>query len=631
MERSVLIVEDNDGVALLVKEMCADLGVRCVHIRGGSEALTFITQAIQQGKPLPDIVVLDLVLSELDGFQVANGLRALPGGDRVPLIVISGIYKRLPEAFEQTVRPLFMPKPFDPTALRHVISTALETADRAEGIKRGRFNKSSPGTLFMQLCEARATGLLDIYTADVRRRLWWQGGVIRFALSNLKGETAGGMQVVRGEIPQASFDRAVAYARQMKVPVHEALIATRIFSPEKLGDALRLQTQEVALASLLMAGADWLFTQADPERVPDAKKHPIALVLESARHHMTPDDAREAVLRMGDMVVSRTPLLDRELFGIRTTWPGETLTPLLSNPAPLVEVVARARPEDAPLLWALVTSGLLATQPRSGVHGALGATAEDPDRAKQFNAAEKQARDYIFGEVKRTESLTHYQLLGVSRTSSPEDCRRAFVQLARKYHSDAYAGLDIGSAQAALANLFQRANQAVAVLSDEKQRAEYDVFLVRQEQGLPTDAATVLRSEELFEQASRLIKLGAKGKAPQALELLDEAVKMNSADPEFRVYQAYARFWVHGTASATEAQQSIAQALEQNPDLASAYLFLGLIARETGHDTEAIRHLEKTLALDPSNERAAQELRAIRRKAEKAASGKSFISRLLGK
>ena len=626
MERTVLIVEDNDGVALLLKELCAELGARCVHVRGGSEALGMVTQWAQQGQRLPDLVVLDLVLSELDGFQVANGLRAMPAGNRIPIIVMSGVYKRLPETFEQAVRPLFLPKPFEPSALRQAMSTVLDAADRAAGIRRGRFTKSTPAELFVQLCEERANGLLDISLGDVRRRLWWQNGVIRFAMSNVKNESAGGMQVAKGEIPQASFDRAVAYARQTKVALHEALVVTRVFSPERLSEVLRLQTQEVALAALLMSGAEWLFSQADPEKVPDSRKHPVILVIESARRQLSADDAREALLRLGDVLVHRTPLLEKETFGIRTAWPGESVTPMLGMPTPLFEVISKLRTEDLPLLWALTMSKLVVLSPRVGAHAVV---TEDPDRGKQFTPQEQEARQFIFAEQQRTASFTHYEMLGVSRTASPDECRRAFIQQARRYHSDAYAGLNLGSAAAALGDLFQRLNQAAAVLTDQHQRAEYEIYLSRKEQGLPTDAMTVLRSEELFQQAERLVKLGARGKAKDALQMLDEAVQLNSADPEFRVYQAYVRYWVHGTSALGEAQQAIARALEQNPDLASAYLFLGIMARETGHETEATRHLEKTLELDPSNERASQELRAIRRKAEKA--GKSFFSRLLGK
>jgi curved DNA-binding protein CbpA/CheY-like chemotaxis protein len=632
MERKVLIVEDNEGVALLLRELCSEVGVLGVHVRGGSDALTQVAQWIQQGLGPPDLAIIDIVLAELDGFQVANGIRSVPGGEQVPLIVISGVYKRLPDAFEASVHPQFLAKPFDPSAIRHAISSVLLAADQAAGVERGRLVKSAASELFVQLCGRRATGLLELWTQDVRRRLWWQSGFVRFAASNVRTETAGGMQVLRGELPAASFDRAVALARQMKVPLHEALAATRVFPPEKLAEVLKLQTAEVALHALSMAGADWMFSQADTDKLPDTKKHPLTLVLEAARREISPMDARESLLRIGDTLVSRSALLERELFAVRSAWPGEALLTQVSGTVPLVDVIAKAREDDLPFALALVSCGLLTTSQRSAARSNPGATSlEDLDKGKQFGASERQARQLIFTEQERTASLDHYALLGVVPNSSVEEVRRAYLELARRYHTDSYAGLELGSARAVLGTLFHRVNEAVETLSDLKRREEYDLFLSRSAQGLPTDVAAVLKAEDLFKQAERLLKLNARGKANHALELLNEAVALNGAEVEFRVYQAYARFCVSGASMAAEARQAIGQALQAAPNLASAYVFLGLIAHEQGSDLEAMRQFERALELDPSNDRALQELRTIRRRAEKAARGKSIFGRLFGK
>ncbi|HSW64796.1 MAG TPA: molecular chaperone DnaJ [Dissulfurispiraceae bacterium] len=62
----------------------------------------------------------------------------------------------------------------------------------------------------------------------------------------------------------------------------------------------------------------------------------------------------------------------------------------------------------------------------------------------------------------------YYQILGVSKDVSQDDIKKAFRKLARKHHPD----LNPGNKSAE--EKFKEANEAYAVLSDEKKRKEYD-------------------------------------------------------------------------------------------------------------------------------------------------------------
>ena len=61
----------------------------------------------------------------------------------------------------------------------------------------------------------------------------------------------------------------------------------------------------------------------------------------------------------------------------------------------------------------------------------------------------------------------YYEILGVDRSASKEDVKKAFRKLASKYHPDKKTGDEAK---------FKEVSEAYSVLSDEKKRAEYDTY-----------------------------------------------------------------------------------------------------------------------------------------------------------
>src|SRR5437867_924042 len=63
----------------------------------------------------------------------------------------------------------------------------------------------------------------------------------------------------------------------------------------------------------------------------------------------------------------------------------------------------------------------------------------------------------------------YYELLGVARTASPDEIRRAFRRLARQYHPDVNRDASAGER-------FKEINEAYEVLSNAEKRRHYDRF-----------------------------------------------------------------------------------------------------------------------------------------------------------
>lgn len=64
----------------------------------------------------------------------------------------------------------------------------------------------------------------------------------------------------------------------------------------------------------------------------------------------------------------------------------------------------------------------------------------------------------------------YYQLLGISKTASPAEIKKAYRKLALKYHPDKTEG------DKALEDKFKKISEAYAVLSDPKKKEQYDTY-----------------------------------------------------------------------------------------------------------------------------------------------------------
>lgn len=629
MPLTVLIVEDEQSASRLLAGIAAEVGLSARVTRSGKEAQELCAQAAAAGAPF-SAIVLDLVLAELDGFQFSQAARAQPWGANIPIVVVSGVYKQLPEEFAARTKPAaFFAKPFEPAALRAALAR-LTGAQPATPAMEGELEAKPASATFLELLRSKATGTLTITQDQTRRAITFQQGMVRFAQSNLKSETVGAAQIAAGLIKQTSFDRAVALARQQGIALHEALAAARVMTPEQLKVALKQQTSDVAVGALLCGEGQYRFEQKPAEAVsgvPDLRTSPVLMVLEASRRS-EPLLARRWLEAHGPQRLNRSPELEREIFAVKALWPGESTTPLATGGRTVAEVMARLKEPELPLLRYLCQSGLLhmsgAVEAAPRAHPSA-ASAADEDRGKTFNPQEASARQMLLGERDHLRDSSHYEVLGIEPAAEVEEIKQAYFVAAKRFHSDSFSGLELGAARKAGEDLFSKVNEAHSVLVDKNKRAEYDVFLDRKAKGLPTDVSAILRAEGMFQKGELLFKVG---RWEDAEALFREALSLNHAEAEFHAYLGMAIF--KRTGKPGDGLQHIEKSLELEPRLRSGVMFAAQLLDAQGDVERAKLLLKKAFDKDPEFTQAKDELRRLKNKPAAQAKG-GFLSRLLKK
>lgn len=84
MKFKILVVDDDAGLRLLLRQMLEFRGFVVVEAETGEEALQLVTQDV------PDAIVLDVMMPGIDGLEVCRRVRSQPETAALPIVILSG-------------------------------------------------------------------------------------------------------------------------------------------------------------------------------------------------------------------------------------------------------------------------------------------------------------------------------------------------------------------------------------------------------------------------------------------------------------------------------------------------------------------------------------------------------------
>lgn len=124
-----LVVEDNEQVAYLLEFLLGRAGFDVVVARNGRDAESVLASELKL-----DIILLDLVLPHMDGFQLLMQVRENPDRKDIPVIILSGksLETDVVRAFELGADD-YVTKPFRPAELIARLNRLNERRKPLEG------------------------------------------------------------------------------------------------------------------------------------------------------------------------------------------------------------------------------------------------------------------------------------------------------------------------------------------------------------------------------------------------------------------------------------------------------------------------------------------------------------------
>src|SRR5438067_1181475 len=116
-DRVVLVVEDEEPIRDVIRDVLEDNGYRVLRATNGAEAL-----AVLEGQR-PDAVVLDLLMPVMHGWDFMEAYLEKTGGQPIPIVVVS-VNPALPRSFNRFGVYRVVGKPFDVSELADAVDAA---------------------------------------------------------------------------------------------------------------------------------------------------------------------------------------------------------------------------------------------------------------------------------------------------------------------------------------------------------------------------------------------------------------------------------------------------------------------------------------------------------------------------
>ena len=118
---TLLLVDDNTTNLQVLREALDGQGYKLLVAKNGPSALTIVQKA------LPDLILLDIMMPEMDGYEVCTRLKENPQTDQIPVIFITAMTDQQDEARGLALGAVdYITKPINPELVSARVRNQLE-------------------------------------------------------------------------------------------------------------------------------------------------------------------------------------------------------------------------------------------------------------------------------------------------------------------------------------------------------------------------------------------------------------------------------------------------------------------------------------------------------------------------
>lgn len=137
--RRLLLIDDDPNLILLVKDYLEFRGYEVVTAENGREALEVLESEV------PDMIICDVMMPEMDGYQLVSNIRQDPKTSWIPVLFLSAKGQSQDRVKGLNIgADVYMVKPFEPEELVAQVESSLKQASRLIQHKDAKGGENAP-------------------------------------------------------------------------------------------------------------------------------------------------------------------------------------------------------------------------------------------------------------------------------------------------------------------------------------------------------------------------------------------------------------------------------------------------------------------------------------------------------
>ena len=444
----------------------------------------------------------------------------------------------------------------------------------------------------------KKTGRLVYKRQEILKYFFFEKGAILQVKTNQPDERLGEILRKLDRIPKEAHDRIDEYIEPNK-SLGEVLRTRGLISEDDLAEALSHQIRESVLNVFPYFDADIDFLPHEGfSGGSDRVQVSVPLLIEYGIRRMQPHPMLKAFL------ANRTPVLGVKTYTYLLTIEEKEILAKV-NGTDSAEVILNTLTMPGDQFWkSLYLFYCL------GVVDLAGKAEEAPppdlrERIQPSVAAHPELPPEIAEVLAFRDMLpamTLYQILDVPKTAPDEDIKKAYFQMARKFHPDRFDRKLAAEFKSQIDTVFDGITNAYRVLNNKDSRRVYDA---KSASGpAQEDVQDAYRKADIkFRQGKTL---HGQGRYEEAIAYLEEAIRIRRDKGDYFLLLAMCESRLK--AFGQKAEQDFLKVIQLEPWNPEAYVGLALLYKAEGLQTKAIKQLEKALEVEPEHASAREAL-----------------------
>ena len=122
MKQKIMLVDDNTDFTYAVKKKLEKIGTNyeVINVNSGNDCLKILQQGIK-----PDLILLDIMMPDLDGWDVFAKIKENPTWKNIPVVFLTAKTDAYSKGFGKIAADDYIEKPFEIDELKQRIDSIL--------------------------------------------------------------------------------------------------------------------------------------------------------------------------------------------------------------------------------------------------------------------------------------------------------------------------------------------------------------------------------------------------------------------------------------------------------------------------------------------------------------------------